>query len=261
MPPAPRSMEYFALGLGALLVVGWINGRRRKAARQEALRRMGFRDIDPKFFDAMPFTMDILLGEHYRPELHYLRWAARGETSVGEAVLFDFVWGVNAQDDPGGNNDRNTMIAFHVGPEVPSFLMHRQDFEERHTSKHWRPITLDGRQVFNQRYFLTASDDGQLRTDLGPEKLAAMGVKRAMRVHSPGGDDPQRERANDDAVRKTFTPAVLDALEAHGDKNLRIEKDGEWLFVYRYRHLVKPADLSAFVNSATQLVEAFGFRG
>jgi hypothetical protein len=102
MSPIPRPMEYSALGLGAILIVGWVNGRRRKAAREEALRRMGFRAIDPKFFDAMPFTMDILLGEHHRPDLHYLGWAARGETSVGVAVIFDFIWGANAQNDPGG---------------------------------------------------------------------------------------------------------------------------------------------------------------
>jgi hypothetical protein len=260
MPQLPPFLEYFALGLGALLVVSWIAGRRRKEAREETLRRMGFRAIDPEFFDDVPFTMDILLGEHYRPEYHYLRWAARGDTSVGETVLFEFVWGVNAQDDAGGTNDRNTMIAFRVPRAVPSFLMHRRNFVESHTSKHWRPITFEGRPVFNERYYLTASDDGQLRTELGPEQLAAMGVQRAQRVHPPGGDDPQRERANDDAVRKAFTPAVLDALEAHGDKNLRIEKDQEWLFIYRYRHLVKPAELRTFVDSSSQLAEAFGFR-
>lgn len=254
----PRVKIFFLIIVGSFVLAA-IATWRRSQARKDALRRMGFREIGTDVFPGGAFTVDTLLGEHAGSSRHRLKWAARGETSGGETILFDAVFGLYVHSDDVEDEDRNTMVAFRVPAEMPAFLMRHLNAGNRNEVRGRRPIAFEGRASFNERYSVMASDDAVLRKELGPDAVEAEDGKWGLRRRLYD-EDPARQEANDEAVRRLFTPAALDLLEADGDKRLRVEKDGEWLFVYRYRRVLKPAAYQGFVREAAQLVEALDFR-
>jgi hypothetical protein len=230
-------------GLAAVIGGNILYSSARMAKRGQALAERGFLDAGTKVFEGTEFGDRTLLNRDSRLGGTVLR-AAKGGTGAGEAVLFDYQYWVKPGDSVEDNQTRvETLIAFRARRDAPDFSLQALDRMDRMLVGNWhtrRRVTFPERAGFDERFAVFA-----LRYD----------DLRAVPKGEPVEPDPA---AQDAAIRAVFTTAAQDALEGDGDARLRVDKRGDWLFVYRYKKTrAYPGDYARLLESATRLAEAF----
>lgn len=243
----------FIGGLAFVIVLSSVVRRSLRSARNRersaVLQSMGFAEIPrEQVFESVKAAERVL--EDY-PTSVIFSPVGKGETALGETVIFDFQGSMGGASTAG----RTTVVGFRVPSSVPDFLI-------------LHVLLLD--RFFKKAAPETAPENAAGSSGTGVRKFGPFVVtpsdtpeQRRMAIES----DPEFGKryvvwtADEAVMRRMLTPALMDALTTLNDSNLQIRKGKDWLFILRTVMRPRPpAEFPALLEEAVVLLSKLDLR-
>ena len=137
----------------------------------------------------------------------------RGAAAGSDVVIFDYRYTVGS-----GKSSQTyvqTVAAFKLRGSIPSFTLCKENLLHKMLSAvGYQDIDFDASPEFSKRYLLRGPDE--------------------------------------QAIRRLFSPGLINFFETAGDEHLAVEGGGEWLLIYQLSHRSDPEKLREFVDQRAQ---------
>jgi hypothetical protein len=251
MPKGVSATELIILGV-ILLFILWrfFGAKRRKDEQEEALARMGFRQIPRE----QVFGTDWRAAAHVildRPDSTISPSVGVGTSSRGKTAVFDFSHGGGSNS---GRSTYFTVVGFPAPAATPDFSIAHHALLDRFV--HSQSPAQAG----------AAATEPAAPTRLGPFKLVRRGPDKPMQREVAFDDNPDFAKkyvvwsTDPDQIRSMVSRRLMDQLVALDAANLNIRAGEGWIFVYHQASSAKPpAQYAALLDEAVQLVSRIQF--
>lgn len=223
----PHHIGYLIATAIALLIIGGVLRVVTNARREIAiLRAMGFTSVPREQAFANWRAISDVLMQDFHNTCRVPGHVEKGQTALGETVLFNLPWDDNTNSPPA----LNTITGVRVAPALPDFMIGY----------------VSGRK-------LNAMLNRAAHAVLG--KLAANTTPPVIEIADATFAEHHRVYGHDaTGVRAMLTPAFTAAMASAESGNLRARKSGEWLFIYA-AGLVKPRNYPQWLQDTVALVQ------